>query len=136
MKKNREKRNPDRWIPIAERFPKELETEDILVSFESGYVTTSIVLSNGIALDGWKYGKIVAWRELPTPFRWWKKGRKKSTRWISVKVRKPSWREVVLAQYANGKVYIEFASLESLEPLYGKVLYWMPLPEPYTEVKA
>lgn len=129
-RKQRRAKNKDQWIPVSKRIPKDF-LNDILVCFEDEYVCTSIFINGKFALDGRKHGKVVAWIELPKPFYWWKKGKRKSE-WISIKDRKAPRYKRILVRYKNGHIdeTVRFTGF-LLEGLYGPVLYWMPLPKPY-----
>ncbi|GEM_PF-231837 len=122
------------WIPVEKGLPEDSKNfKEFLVCFENGDVCTSLRLGYTFALDNWEYGKIIAWQEMPKPLYWWKKKQRKSKKWISIKEKKAPLNKKALVQYANGRISEDMRRFDGfvLESLYGKVLYWMPLPEPY-----
>ena len=54
-------------------------------------------------------------------------------KWIPISKRQSEWFQDVLVQYQNGKIDIDYITDKgfTFEGLYGKVIAWMPLPEPY-----
>lgn len=137
IRKQRRVKNRDKWIPVSERLPgRALNYKDVLACFEGGHVSTSLFIEGRFSSDNWRYGRVVAWRELPKPFYWWKK-EKRTSKWVSVKERKAPFGKRVLVQYTSGNVdEAAYFCGFLLEELYGPVLYWMPLPEPYKEATA
>lgn len=55
-------------------------------------------------------------------------------KWIPISKRKPKCFHDVLVQYQNGNIDIDniyHNGSFTYEGLYGRVIAWMPLPEPY-----
>lgn len=55
-------------------------------------------------------------------------------KWISIKEKRPEKRTRVLVQYEDGTIDIDKMHSDNrfmYEGLYGLVVAWMPLPEPY-----
>lgn len=52
--------------------------------------------------------------------------------WIPVEKKKPECLRDVLVQYKDGKIDIDYITDKgfTFEGLYGRVIAWMPLPEP------
>lgn len=54
--------------------------------------------------------------------------------WIPISKKQPEWFQDVLVQYQNGKIDIDNIDSDEIftyESIYGRVVAWMPLPEPY-----
>ncbi|MBS4931781.1 MAG: hypothetical protein KH020_10760 [Clostridiales bacterium] len=54
--------------------------------------------------------------------------------WIPIEKKKPECLQDILVQYQNGNIDIDniyYSGSFNYEELYGKVIAWMPLPEPY-----
>lgn len=54
--------------------------------------------------------------------------------WIPIEKNKPECLQNILVQYQNGNIDIDNIYHDgsfNYEELYGKVIAWMPLPEPY-----
>lgn len=80
-------------------------------------------------------GKVLYWMYYPAPKI---EGKKNKNNWKKNK-KSFEWFERYLVQYPNGIVRLAYHLMDggfTLEERYGKVLYWMPLPKPYTEVSA
>lgn len=61
-----------RWISVKERMPK--EEEDVLICNRNGKIEVSCgsVFDDGTwewYTSGWHFGEVVAWMELPEPYK-------------------------------------------------------------------
>lgn len=56
------------------------------------------------------------------------------SQWIPIEEKKPECLQDILVQYQNGNIDIDniyYGGDFNYEELYGRVIAWMPLPEPY-----
>lgn len=118
------------WIPVKQGLPADFE--DVVVQSKDGEIWRSLLYDGEFRPDNSR--EVVAWRRFPT-IRAKKLRRKQIEVWVNVYKKKPAYEQCVFVQYENGVIRIDYISsvIDSfvLESLYGKALYWMPLPEPY-----
>lgn len=124
-----------KWVSVKERLPR--KNTLVIVQTESNKIESDFFDFEGNFIFTTR--KVLYWMYFPAPKI---KGRKNKNHWISYNIKRPfNWTNQYLVQHAGGEVRVEYLLTASdrnftLENMYGKALYWMPLPEPYKGVSA